>query len=1323
MTNPRLAFRSMPLLMVALCMPLFAIRSMAQGATDWKMRIESARQNQIVVLPEGEFTLSDVTIPLGVEVRGAGYNKTIVNAGGGKVGFTLSGRATLSNLTVRNARENGVHIGDADSATVKSVRIEGSLTGLLVERSRHSRAENLVLVKNRTGASLTSDTACAVINCTLVGNSAVALAVSRATDVAVFNNLFLNSPTGAYLAADNRGLSLDHNLYLANYIGKLEGEVARTTLPGWQRVSGLDQHSVFSRVEFADEARGDFRPVNALAWDPTLSAASGWGASTQLGFTAPRQDITGHARTSATLGAFEATLKAPAPPDGTFTIDHNDVLASAGIYSTRGVRVSTLFQNMPIKKGKHLFWLPNRDDQNRPIPAGAYELRSVESRLTNTYITLAGNYGASSNRLDNCSWAEEMFAFDDHDRIYIAQNSFENGMGVRAFDASYTKPRWMMPGGGDTVGAATDAHWFYYLQRTEPEKFNLRRINLETGQMGTFAGGAGSKKITGVFSNTPGGMAYLAGRLYVADAGRGILYSAPEQDPVFTPFVSLDGLAGVATDEAGNRIWILTRAGQLQTVDPQTRATTSVQTPPVSPVLLSVRNGKMALLSTSLGRIFRYDCSNPHDLKPAGSIGTGDGPYGPIKPDRFWFQRQPGEPAPLYTKLNVAINNKGEIAVVDGPRVSFWAADGSLKKQGLGFWGQHNTLAVFAGEKDVHCFDISGSYAIRFDSRSKTWSPDRRWQLPPYQFDNRAPHAYFNTGGKTFGVYEVHLGDPGKAADGKLKISGFNSSIQTTGLAILRMEDRRAVPVSLYYMDSKLGTLIEQHDTNGDGIIDDRDALQQVRGENNSPVRLPNGRYGATPGPDGSLIFTDAPDGSSTGLLIRMKGLDPTAVYPIFAWDKPEKIPCIAEKSAQFTSPYDFKTMEDANRTVQLAPLSDGGYASSVQLKSSGGTGLANGAGTDIAGFAKDGTMRWLARFNMVEGTEGVQSLPALGMVLGMTSTQCDYMVLDEDGLGMGVLSMPREAHWGGMWSDHAQQQQVWIGNDGKPYYLLGDYSVNGLHWFSIDGMQNTVHRKYALKIDAARALALSRSPGLTPVTVSKPPTVKVTIPRLKEGLPMDGDLKKWRSAGIAPLTLITPETGTPDIIGPRDCSAVVRMAYQGTDLYVQTIVFDDVVSFHQPQASMNSQDGMEFIINSFMAGFKYNVAITTDKGPTVFRNRFVDRHLDRVFSNDEIPRSIKVLDNASEVEERKYIETIYGVDLSRSRVIVTEFKLPLTPTGALAGDPNVLPSVGPGTSFWIGFLINDNDIPGGDIQKYMVWPATYGNFNLKEAGALATLE
>ena len=56
-------------------------------------------------------------------------------------------------------------------------------------------------------------------------------------------------------------------------------------------------------------------------------------------------------------------------------------------------------------------------------------------------------------------------------------------------------------------------------------------------------------------------------------------------------------------------------------------------------------------------------------------------------------------------------------------------------------------------------------------------------------------------------------------------------------------------------------------------------------------------------------------------------------------------------------------------------------------------------------------------------------------------------------------------------------------------------------------------------------------------------------------------------------------------------------------------------------------------------------------------------------------------------------------------------------------GDEKIVPQVVSGKWFWLGFMLNDNDVPGTDVQRYIAWPATFGMFNPAEAGAKAFFE
>jgi hypothetical protein len=1291
-----------------------------QSAAEWKKRIESAGAGQIVELPAGEIALGDVTIPAGVHVHGAGFQKTIVAAAAFRNGFIIrnGSGSGISDLAVRGARENAIVVSQADHVTLARIELQGNLTGLLVDRLTDGRIENLVIARNRTGASLAGCGKTAMVNCTFADNMAIAVTVSHAQDVAIFNNLFVNSPTGVYVTRANAALAMDHNLYFASFLGKFEGEATRTTLPGWQRLTGFDAHSLSMPVDFADAAQGDYRVASTLAWAANLATTAGWGAQKLGGFSAPEKDILGNQFDTATdLGAFKGSSvvnpAAARKPDGSFTISSVDGVKSAALYDARGVQMAVLFQNLPVPTGKHDFWLPSRDQWNRPLPAGPYEVRLVESQLNNPYLGLAGTFNPTSDLLDSCSWPEEQFAFDAQDRIYILQNAFENGMGIRAFDAEYKTHRWMMPGGGNNVGSAVDGTWLYFLQwNAGAKQHNLRKINLETGVIEPIAPGHANLIFSGLFSGETYGMAVLGGKLFVSDPGNGKVFYTEAADPKFMRSFDIPGALSVTADAKTGLLWVINSDGKLLALDPANGAVKATAAPSSGIKRIAASNGRLATLSTTTGKVQIFDATNPANLKPLQTIGAGDGPYGPQKPDRFWFQE------PNKAKMHVAINSKGEVAVVDAQRISFWGVDGSLKRQGLGFWGQHNYVGRFAGDKDVRIWGIDGRYSIKMDCANKRWTPDTNWKLPDYQYEGRSPMNFFSAGGKNFGLYHVALGDPGKTADGKLQTAGPVNPRQTAhGILVVRFDERAAVPVSLYYIDSAKKTLIEMHDNNKDGIIDVKDDAQEIRKPDGKPIGLPADRYGGLPwDASGDMVY-------ATGLIVKMTGLDPSGTWPEYGWATPQIIPRSFDgKAAVMPSPYDYKTRENLASSVQLARLADGGYAASIGLRTSGGTGLANGAGTDIAGFGKDGLFRWIFRLNTMEGSEGVQSVPEHNLVMGMTTTQCDYMVMDSDGLGLGVLAMPKEAHWKGMWSDHAQQQQAWVGNDGQPYYILGDYAANGFHWFAITGMEKTKRQRVAVQIDEPAATKLSAEPDLKPVKAIKLPSTKVTIRHLAKPFTIDGDLKKWRDAGIAPVAIVTPETGSPDIKGPQDCSAVIRLAYEGSNLYVQTIVFDDVVTFHQTAEKMYQQDGIEMAINGFMEGFKFNVAITADKGPVVFRNKFVAK-ADRLYTPEQVPRSIRVLDNAKDVEERHLIEAVYGVDLSNSKVIVTEFKLPLTPEIGLDGNPTLIKSIAPGGTFWIGFYINDNDMPGGDVQKFLAWPATYGTFNLKETGALATFE
>lgn len=211
----------------------------SQTAPDARLLIESAKAGQTVRLPAGTFAVAEIHVPSGVSVVGAGYQQTILDARGAANGLVVTGaKNTLTGFTIRGARETGLKIDGAQGVTLRAVRATGNLTGAVLNRANNARLENCLLDANRTGLSLTRCATSVAVNCTVANNTALALGVADAREVAVFNSILAGSPTGVYLSRDYGTLTLDHNLVSANVIGKWEGEAPRHIFESWARLIG-----------------------------------------------------------------------------------------------------------------------------------------------------------------------------------------------------------------------------------------------------------------------------------------------------------------------------------------------------------------------------------------------------------------------------------------------------------------------------------------------------------------------------------------------------------------------------------------------------------------------------------------------------------------------------------------------------------------------------------------------------------------------------------------------------------------------------------------------------------------------------------------------------------------------------------------------------------------------------------------------------------------------------------------------------------------------------------------------------------------------------
>jgi hypothetical protein len=752
------------------------------------------------------------------------------------------------------------------------------------------------------------------------------------------------------------------------------------------------------------------------------------------------------------------------------------------------------------------------------------------------------------------------------------------------------------------------------------------------------------------------------------------MLSGESLDPAGT--VNLPGAMQPAADEKARLLWVI--SGKEVVVLDEAGAVKHRCTPVEQPTLLAACPGRLAVYSAISRKITVLDGSDGANLKVLRTIGTGDDGYGKIEAARFWSPR------------SIALGPEGQLAVSDAPRTCLFGPGGQPKRLHMGVWGQGISYGWFAGDDRVRFFNIGGGYDIVLDAKGRRWEPGTRWH---YTMEV-TPIFFFNSGGKNFGLFSMSIKDKGTFA------------------AIIRMEDGGTGRVLARYGYDKEG-LYRQRDTDGDGVIKDTDPVE--------PILDADGKRITEQFFDGGFTNTDTrTDGSlaivrrAGMLLVPMTGLDPGGV-PNYDFAHRRLVASRIDGSPKYVSPYDFKTPETSAIGGDLKCLDDGGFVAAISTASGPGPDPAteHSNGTSMAGFGSDGELRWFSPMNpfgLKLGFHGITNVG--GITIAGRGAICEFETMDGDGLGTGVLGTPRAMGWLGMWLDNHRQVQAFTGNDGKSYLIVGDYCAQSYHWMALTGQDKLIHATQRVKVTAELAGALQAQPA-SPVPVwPVPPPPHVVVRKLPKSLPIDGDLAKWRSLGISPIVLSADD--------PADNSAVVRMGYADDALFVQVIKFDNVLTFHQREPAKHyMQDGIEFNINTFWSGWKYNVTRLANKEDIVLRDRFMGAG--KLLSAQDCQRAIRVLDSADDVPERRLLEAFSGADMSKCKVMAIEFRLGKEALADLPADRQVHFASGKG--FLFGITVNENDVPGSDSFAPIAWPATYGTFSRDNDLATATFE
>jgi len=314
---------------------------------------------------------------------------------------------------------------------------------------------------------------------------------------------------------------------------------------------------------------------------------------------------------------------------------------SAGVFTKDGMPVSYLFQNLPLPKGTYAFWLPVRSYAGQPIAAGDYEVRLVESDFKWNYLSHIGDTGPDCGFGPLTASANPNFvAFASKDTVVMLEGWSEGHTALRCFDVKTGEIRWSLPGSNTSQGLVVKDGIVYFLYASQGAGVSrLTRVNATTGAVMPWPGAVSGHMfpVTGPNSYS---MAVLGDRLYVANAVGNKLTVLKTADGTTEKTPEIASPKAVAGDDKNNLLWVIS-GGSLVAMD-ATGKRVAQSNVVADPADVAACNGKLAVASYKTGKVHILDVGNPGAIKPVGELGKGDGPYGKIEPDRFFFQKAPG---------------------------------------------------------------------------------------------------------------------------------------------------------------------------------------------------------------------------------------------------------------------------------------------------------------------------------------------------------------------------------------------------------------------------------------------------------------------------------------------------------------------------------------------------------------------------------------------------------------------------------------------------------------------------------------------------------
>jgi len=1311
---------------------LFIVSGMLLSETggELKIRIEKAEIGSVVIVGEGIYRFNEaVNVPSGITITGAGHDKTFLEFNS-QNGFVLEDVVdiSISDLTIKDAESCGIKLINVSDVNITRIKLSGSLTGMSVLNAERSVITSSVFYRCRTAVSLNNYNYSTLQNCTFYDNYAMGLSVNSSINLTVFNNIFANNAMGVYVSENVKDIILDYNLYFSLVIGKGR-DGAITTLESWRSLEGHDYHSYYTNIEFADALNGDFTPVTYQSWRPLL-VSEGFSAkidedkseiidgnenssvtitSLQMG-EGSLLDINGK-KFLDTIGAVQGSSKKQMnhTADGEFIVDSSDGYKSAGLYSKSNENVLWLFDLLPLKSGRYEYWIPSHDIQGKPVKSGNYLLKLSEANLYLEYKATLGNNPMeikNPNSYGNTGSYKAIFGF--RGQIVVFNNWTESPAQVRGFNYNLSQEIWNIPGNKDLYGASFDSSrtTTYILKGINNDEYMLQRINfqyafdqLAPDQYGINISREKVGLINGICS------------VYTPEYRQIVYLAAPENNKLYNAFdleesIDISAPKSPVGDMVRRLIWLISEDKYIIAIDLSGKEVLRIA-PGFELCSLSIRGNYMAVSSIELGQVVLYDIININSPLEIGRIGIGDGPYGKVEFDRFEFQNPDG--FARYNGVgNIDINSDGSLLVNDNRGIKLFRPNGETY-QLSGVWS--GAIDVGPSKDDeIEIIDLLYNVSMLYNEKTDESYMGYYYEKPNIEgFHTSNITQQFEIDGVR---YAYHRGNRYLA-----------DTLESGAIILMKYDEGFGTPV--YALTSFDGDWYERSELLS-GDLNNITEWKLIKKSNNETIKafIPE-----------SLTPTFTPDimAAYYDTSYELKSVGFKDDRPLFDFDNIKIYKKIVGKdgSNSVVSPYDLETVEESRMGLgRYTAVYPDGTLTGTPLLLSGVHGLSNWSGTEVAGYFPDTTLKWWRSMPRVGTSLAVKILDDLGYSAGVTTQQ--FQVYNNDGLLIGIIGTPGDIFWHGRWIDNSYQFNVARSESGRHYVAIGNFNENAVWLCEVVGVQDVKTKEYSVDINASLAEENEQTKPNKELLYKEPKIsgMQVTVKKLNKPIIFDGlgSMKEWREAILSPQIFLTPEfighSAGQKIGNVTDISGLLRLGYNIESdvpyLYGQLIVFDNIIAHHQSAERAYQQDTLELAINSYVSGVKFNITKTSDKGDIILREGWWTDSF--VLDNEQAPRLITTLNDASSVGERALLEEIYGINMRNCRVIITEFKIPIN-SEVFIGRENELPKVLSGETFRIGVALDDNDMPGADVQKMIVWPLTYGTFAQKDASALAVFE